>query len=473
MLPIHSEITYHDPLQTFALFALHQGAVFLDSATHASHTIKKNNRYSFIALDPFQTLRSKNNKIVINGMLHNGNPLTELEKQLAIYQLKKHPDLPPFQGGAAGYFGYELYQHFEKINLPAVDLMKFDDLVLGFYDVVIAYDHEVKRAWIFSSGFPELENEARHARALTRRDWLLRKLVDVSALPPLPHLKKSVPIDAYFSAANYRGAVQRVIDYILAGDIFEANISQRFSARLPAELPPFELYRRLRALNPAPFAAYLQFEDIVIASASPERFLQLLGRKVEARPIKGTIARGANAAEDNALAAQLLASEKDRAENVMIVDLLRNDLSRVCEDHSVIVNELCQLESYANVHHLVSSIAGQLQSEKSAVDLLRAAFPGGSITGAPKIRAMEIINEIEQAYRGPYCGSIGYIGFDGDMDSSIVIRSFAIKNNIATFQAGGAVVMDSDPHAEYKEVLTKSYTLRSALTSVPEYDLIN
>lgn len=473
MLPIYSEITYHDPLQTFALFAPNQGALFLDSANHASHAIKKNNRYSFIALDPFQTLRSKNNKIFINGAELNGNPFIELEKQLAIYQLEKQPDLPPFQGGAAGYFGYELYQHCEKIDLPAADITKFDDLVLGFYDLVIAYDHEVKRAWVFSSGFPELESCARQARALARRDWLLQKLVDVSALPPLPLLKKSAPIAAHFSAAKYRAAVQRVIDYILAGDIFEANISQRFSARLPDDLPPFELYRRLRALNPAPFAAYLQFENIVIASASPERFLQLQGTHVEARPIKGTIARGANAAQDKALAAQLLASEKDRAENIMIVDLLRNDLSRVCEDHSVIVNELCQLESYANVHHLVSSVAGKLASGNRAVDLLRATFPGGSITGAPKIRAMEIINEIELAQRGPYCGSIGYIGFDGDMDCSIVIRSFAIKHNIATFQAGGAVVMDSDPHAEYQEVLTKSQTLCNALTAANAYDLVN
>ncbi len=470
MLPIHTEIAYHDALQTFAGFAQQPGAVFFDSA---NHLIKKNNRYSFIALEPFQTLRNKNNKLMLNGAVASGNPFVELEKQLAIYQLEKHPDLPPFQGGAAGYFGYELYQHVEKINLPATDSMQFDDLVLGFYDLVIAYDHLVKRAWVFSSGFPELEHQARNARALTRRDWLLRRLADVPPLPPLPALKKSVPVAAHFSAAEYTAAVRRVIDYILAGDIFEANISQRFSACLPTDLSPFKLYRLLRALNPAPFAAYLQFDGVVIASASPERFLQLLAKNVEARPIKGTSKRGANDAEDKTLAARLLASEKDRAENVMIVDLLRNDLSRVCEDHSVIVDELCQLESYANVHHLVSAVRGRLLADKNAVDLLRATFPGGSITGAPKIRALEIINEIEQTHRGPYCGSIGYIGFDGDMDCSIIIRSFAIKNNIATFQAGGAVVMDSDPPTEYQEVLTKSHTLRQALTAVDAYDLVN
>jgi para-aminobenzoate synthetase component 1 len=458
MLPIYSEITYQNPLQVFASFASTQGSILFDSASSA---IKKNNRYSFIALYPFLTLRSKND-----------DPFVELQQQLAMYPLEKHFDLPPFQGGAAGYFGYELYQHFEKIKLPAIDEMQFDDLVLGFYDLVIAYDHEVKRAWVFSSGYPELETDSRKARAKARLAWLLRELQNVLPLQPLPLLKKSVSIFANFSAEKYQAAVQRVIDYILAGDIFEANISQRFHAHLPDDLSSFELYRRLRALNPAPFAAYLHFDDVVIASASPERFLQLQDNKVEARPIKGTSARGATEADDNMLAAQLLASEKDRAENIMIVDLLRNDLSRVCEDHSVNVNELCQLESFTNVHHLVSAIVGKLQKGKSAVDLLRATFPGGSITGAPKIRAMEIITEIEGAPRGPYCGSVGYIGFNGDMDSSIIIRSYAIKNNIVTFQAGGAVVMDSNPLAEYEEVLTKSQALRGALTSgVLEYDL--
>jgi para-aminobenzoate synthetase component 1 len=260
-----------------------------------------------------------------------------------------------------------------------------------------------------------------------------------------------------------------VKDYILAGDIFEANISQRFSADLLDR--PFDLYRRLREINPATFSAYLAFDDTILASASPERFLKLTHGQVETRPIKGTRPRGKTAQEDQAFANELMKSEKDHAENVMIVDLLRNDLSRVCEDHSVQVPQLCGLESYPAVHHLVSVVTGKLTSKLTAVDLLRATFPGGSITGAPKIRAMEIIAEIEPTRRGPYCGSIGYIGFNGDMDTSIAIRTYAIKNNKVTFQAGGAVVVDSDPVDEYEETLTKARALKKALIEEEEYDL--
>jgi para-aminobenzoate synthetase component 1 len=226
----------------------------------------------------------------------------------------------------------------------------------------------------------------------------------------------------------------------------------------------FGLYRRLRDLNPAPFAAFLRFDDVEIVSASPERFLSLRGNRVETCPIKGTRPRGRTVEEDRALADELLTSEKDRAENVMIVDLLRNDLSRVCRDSSVDVRGLCELETFATVHHLVSTVVGALQPGLTAVDLLAACFPGGSITGAPKIRAMEIIAELEPTRRGPYCGSIGYIGFDGCMDTSIVIRTYAMRNGRVTFQAGGGIVADSTPAAEYAETLAKARALIAALS---------
>jgi para-aminobenzoate synthetase component 1 len=258
--------------------------------------------------------------------------------------------------------------------------------------------------------------------------------------------------------------VQRVIDYIFAGDIFQANLSQRFQAPMPADLSGFDLYRRLRAINPAPFAAMIKSEDVHIVSASPERFLTLRDGRVETCPIKGTRPRGATPEADRAFAAALLASEKDRAENVMIVDLLRNDLSRVCRDGTVEVPRLCELESFATVFHLVSTVTGILRPGLSAVDLLRACFPGGSITGAPKIRAMEIIAELEPTRRGPYCGSIGYVGFDGAMDSSIAIRTYAIKDGIVAFQAGGGIVADSRPADEYDETLAKARALIAALS---------
>jgi para-aminobenzoate synthetase component 1 len=250
----------------------------------------------------------------------------------------------------------------------------------------------------------------------------------------------------------------------LAGDIFQANLSQRFRARLPAGIAAFDLYRRMRQVNPAPFAAFVKAGDVAVASASPERFLSLRDGRVETCPIKGTRRRGATPVQDRLLAEALLASEKDRAENIMIVDLLRNDLSRVCRDGSVAVPRLCGLESFATVHHLVSTVTGELRPGKGAVDLLAACFPGGSITGAPKIRAMEIIAELEPTRRGPYCGSVGYIGFDGNMDSSIIIRTYGIKGDEVVFQAGGGIVADSRSGDEYEETLAKARALIAALS---------
>lgn len=465
--PLIQNIHYQDPLRIFAHFSRQNGAVFLDSAQLRESC----GRYSFIAIDPFATLMSKNNVIEFNGKLFSGDLFQWLAENLAKYDCHFHPNLPPFQGGVAGFFSYDLYRHLENIPAHVVDDMQFPDMALGFYDLIIAFDNILQRGWIFSSGFPLLDKLTREQRAKKRLAWLIKELAELSELPAT--LSNAVvennDIESNFTSQTYQIAVQKVIDYILAGDIFEANISQRFKTFLPKGLTPFDLYRRLRLFNPAPFAAYVNFNETVIVSASPERFIKLHHGQVETRPIKGTRMRGKTEIEDHRLAAELLNSSKDHAENVMIVDLLRNDISRVCEDHSVKVPQLCALESYATVHHLVSVVTGQLQSSFSAIDLLKATFPGGSITGAPKIRSMEIIAEIEPNTRGPYCGSVGYIGFNGDMDSSIVIRTYAIKNNCVTFQAGGAVVADSNPEAEYEETLIKASALRRALTD----DFIN
>jgi para-aminobenzoate synthetase component 1 len=263
--------------------------------------------------------------------------------------------------------------------------------------------------------------------------------------------------------AQFKSAIGRTIDYIEAGDIYQANITQRFRAKLPGAFDRLALYEALRSRNPATFAAYVDFGDTALLSSSPERFLKLEGRQVETRPIKGTRPRGRSPAEDSALAAELLASAKDRAENLMIVDLLRNDISRVCDVGSVKVPVLYGLESYATVHHLVSVVTGQLGADRNALDLLRACFPGGSVTGAPKIRAMEIIAELEPTARGPYCGSIGYISADGNMDSNIVIRTYCIQRDELTFQVGGGIVADSGPQAEYEESLAKAKALIEVL----------
>ena len=373
----------------------------------------------------------------------------------------------PFQTGVVGYLGYDLAHHLERLPHPAVDDLAFPDLAAGFYDAILAFDHGERRAWILSSGWPEANPVASMHRRKARADLLAARVGRAREPDPEPEAASEAGLRSNFTAGGYEAAVQRVVDYILAGDIFQANLSQRFQAELPDGLDAWRLYRRLRRRNPAPFAAYLDLGEVQIASASPERFLELRGRQVETRPIKGTRPRGATPEADRRLGAELLASAKDRAENVMIVDLLRNDLSRVCRDHTVLTPELCVLESFATVHHLVSTVTGELRDGLDAVDLLRATFPGGSITGAPKIRAMEIIAELEPSARGPYCGSIGWLGFDGWMDTSITIRTFAIKGRRVAFQAGGGIVADSEPAAEYAETLDKARALIEALQGGP------
>ena len=274
--------------------------------------------------------------------------------------------------------------------------------------------------------------------------------------------RRSIGLRSTFTHRGYLNAVAKVREYIVAGDIFQANLSQRFQA--PLREPPFDLYRRLRRRNPAPFAAYLAFDEVTVLSASPERFLRLdPDGQVETRPIKGTRPRGLGPMHDAALGRALAESVKDRAENVMIVDLLRNDLSRVCRPGSVRVPELFALEQHPTVHHLVSTVLGDLEPGADAVDLVRAAFPGGSITGAPKVRAMEIIAELEPTRRGVYCGSIGYLSATGAMDTSIVIRTFVLRDGELYFQAGGGIVADSDPELEYRETLDKAAGLIATL----------
>jgi para-aminobenzoate synthetase component 1 len=274
-------------------------------------------------------------------------------------------------------------------------------------------------------------------------------------LPQLPGLSSK------FSRGQYLAAVCRAVEYVHAGDCFQVNLSQRLLH--PTALPPLKLYRRLRERNPAPFAGYLDLGDFAVASASPERFVRVEGGEVETRPIKGTRPRGPTPEEDRVRAAELLHSEKDRAENVMIVDLLRNDLGRVCAYGSVRVAALCRLESYPTVHHLVSEVRGRLRPGLGPVDLLRASFPGGSVTGAPKVRAMEIIAELEPTARGPYCGCLGYVGFDGSADTNILIRTFTVGKGWVQFPVGGGIVADSRPVGEYEETLHKAEGLLRAL----------
>jgi para-aminobenzoate synthetase component 1 len=423
-------------------------------------------RFSFLGGDPAGWFRSRGGENELcwgaRCATWRGDPFDAVRRILARRPLLAPEGAPPFIGGAVGYFGYDLRYHVERLPRWTRDDLGLPDCFLAFYDAVLAYDHASHRLFACCA-------DPGSTRQLAER---------VSRLTPPPAPPRSgeggregpgtrspaadtSSLRGNFTRSAYLRAVRRVLDYIAAGDIYQVNLSQRFSTAYAGE--PFALYERLRRQSPAPFAAYLDLGEVAILSASPERFLRIAGREVRTRPIKGTRPRGATPAEDERLAAELLASAKDRAELVMIVDLERNDLGRVCEYGSVRVPELVRLETHPTVFHLVATVTGRLRPDVSPVDCLRACFPGGSITGAPKIRAMEIIEELEPTGRGPYTGAIGYLGWDGSCDLNIAIRTLTLAGGEAHFQVGGGIVADSDPDAEYEETLHKGRALMRAL----------
>jgi para-aminobenzoate synthetase component I len=447
--------------------------ILLDSAERGPR-----GRYSFAMADPVLTVRSRSVSTEVRGRgdplwrAAKGDPLSVVRQAMGGFATAPLTGLPPFQGGAAGYIAYEWGRTLERIPAAKLDDLQLPDCVLGVYDWVIAWDHEADAAWIISTGLGDEDAGARLAQV---RNLLARsagaKAIERPASSVPADRPPRYPVAAFrpltvrstLSDDQYRTAVERVRAYILAGDAFQVNISQRFD--FSVAMTPADAYRRLRRDHPASFGALLELDDFAIASASPERFLRLEDRRVETRPIKGTRQRGADAESDAELEAELMASEKDRAENVMIVDLLRNDLSRVCRPGSIRVTELCVPERHPTVHHLVSTVVGELDDGVDATDLLRAVFPGGSITGAPKIRAMEIIAELEPVCRGVYCGSIGYLSVTGAMDMSIAIRTAVLRGSRAYVSAGGGVTARSSPSEEYDETIAKVRGLVTALAS--------
>ncbi|MEO8138819.1 MAG: aminodeoxychorismate synthase component I [Gemmatimonadota bacterium] len=458
------------PIEAAERFLGQRQLLFLDSAADPERL----GRYSFLSAAPVALIRTKGRE--------GTSALDQARALLGPHAADALPGLPPFQGGIAGYLAYDYGGVLERLPVPRYDDLNLPDAMLGLYDWVIAWDHGLGRTWLISTGIPAT-GAAKAQRAAERLQWVRQQLTGpsggaaarprlVSPAHPAPHAPSypvsgtehalGIGLRSSFTRRGYLDAVTRVREYIIAGDIFQANLSQRFE--VPLEEDPWHLYRRLREVNPAPFAGYLEFEGVCIASASPERFLRVdTGGQVETRPIKGTSPRGLSPQHDAALSRALHESAKDRAENLMIVDLLRNDLSRVCRPGTVRVPELFALERYRTVHHLVSTVVGKLAQGRDAIDLLAAAFPGGSITGAPKVRAMEIIAELEPSRRGVYCGSIGYLSTTGAMDTSIVIRTLVAAGGRVTFSAGGGIVADSDPEGEYQETLHKARALITAL----------
>ena len=450
------------PAELFAVLAEAPGSAFLDSALVDEHGL---GRWSFLAWDPFLTLTARGDQIQVEeagGSLRvTESPLQSLRALLKRHASGEKPGAVPFGSGAVGYLAYDLGYGLEHLRRTATDNLGLPELCFGFHDFILAYDHVSQKWWLASEALqlsdrPSLADRREEVMALAA------KASEVLASPPAVSAPTS--FRSNFARADYLAAIARAKHYIREGDIYQVNLSQRF--RAPAPLPAWPLYQRLRRTNPAPFAAYLHGPDFQILSSSPERFLRVEDGRVETRPIKGTRPRGETPEADRRLAEELLASEKDRAELNMIVDLERNDLGRVCAYGSVEVTRHAALESYARVHHLVSTVAGRLQPGKDAVDLIRATFPGGSITGAPKLRAMQIIDELEPTARGVYTGAIGWLGFNGDLDLNIAIRTMIVKAGEVFFQAGGGIVADSDPELEYQETLDKAKALFEALGPV-------
>ncbi|MFG1298806.1 aminodeoxychorismate synthase component I [Xanthobacter sp. V3C-3] len=457
------EIPYRDPFAAFQAFADAPFCAFLDSAAGGDPRA----RWSYIGVDPYEVIVADGDGVRRNGVRLPGTPFDVLAQALG--PVRAGADGPvPFTGGAMGYLGYELGRHLERLPAPRRSDPPVPEMVMGLYDSVLAFDLRERRAFIVSTGRPA-EGEAARRRAEARAAELTDRIARAPQVPPPPDFTLRGAFTPDQPRAEVEAAIARVIAYIRAGDIFQANLTHQMRAPVPPGLDDLALYARLRSISPAPFAAFLRAgPELAVLSASPERFLSLSrDGRVETRPIKGTRRRSPDPAEDARLAAALLASPKDRAENLMIVDLMRNDLSRVSQVGSVKVPVLCGLETFASVHHLVSVVESRLMAGLGPVDLLKACFPGGSITGAPKIRAMEIIHELEPSPRGVYCGSVAWIGFDGAMDSSIVIRTITRSGDTLLTQAGGGIVADSDPADEYEESLIKLAPMLRALSGEP------
>ncbi|MBU0533684.1 MAG: aminodeoxychorismate synthase component I [Candidatus Omnitrophica bacterium] len=424
-------------------------------------------RYSFMAAFPYMIFKAKGRKtsLITNGQeTHKtGNPFNILREIYTEQSGKQNlPSSLPFTGGMLGYFGYDMGFTLEKIHQQTTDDLNLPDCILPFYDWVLYWDHKTKESFILWINTPQ--DKKNRIKELLKNPTRLKKSNE-SLYNNSSELKSNFKKDAYLNA------ILKAKDYIKKGDIFQVNLSQRFSCQYNSS--PFELFEKLAFINPAPFSAFLNFPEVSVISASPERFLYLKANKIHTRPIKGTRPRGKNKEEDKRLAKELLNSPKDRAELIMIIDLERNDLGKFCYYGSVGVKELVALETNPTVFHTVSTVEGKVVDGITPVDCVKHSFPGGSITGAPKVRSMEIIEELEPTKRNIYTGAIGYISFNRRMDLNISIRTIIIKNKTAYFQVGGGIVADSNPELEYEETLHKGKALAESLLSGTKEKVLN
>ncbi len=464
-----------DLLKIFHYTSARSKNFFLDSALEN----EKTGRYSFIGYDPFLTVMSKGRNILTqsrHGITRKtGNPFDELRNLLKKFHMDNNSAPVPFTCGAVGYFAYDLCHFIEKLPDTTIDDIEFPEMYFSFYDTIIGFDHLKNKCYLMCVDFSQFSDKSTEKRI----DQELRMIRNAESMPfeeesrfAGSRIKRK--IIGNLSKENYLRAVQCAKEYINAGDIYQVNLSQRFQTQI--EESPYEIYKRLRTINPAPFSCYLRFDNKYVISSSPERFLSLrntidvtgrcsegMVRNIQTRPIKGTRPRCKDRDTNIRMKKDLLSSRKDDAELAMIVDLERNDLGRVCNYNTIRVIEKKILEEHPTVYHLVATIEGKLHTRYDSIDLLKAAFPGGSITGAPKVRAMQIIDELEPTKRSVYTGAIGYMSFNGNIDLNIAIRTFLVKDDHIYFQVGGGIVADSSPEDEYEETLHKARALMDTL----------
>jgi anthranilate synthase component 1 len=421
-------------------------------------------RYSFIGVDPFLTMTSREGQVGWKGkvpaLTHGGgNPPEALREVLSTLRSPALPGLPPFHGGAVGYLGYDVVRYLERLPHTTEDDTHVPELLLMFCRTVMVFDHLEQQVTVVTN----VVGGEGYDRAVERSERWIDELGKPLHYQPLqvPKTEEFELPPSTMLREQFELAVEKAKKYIFAGDIFQVVLSHRFSAPLKAD--PFDVYRMLRIVNPSPYMFFVRHPDITVLGSSPEPLVKAQGRRVVQRPIAGTRPRGSTEEEDAALEAELAADEKERAEHVMLVDLARNDLGRVCRYGSINVDELMAVERYSHVMHLVSEVSGELAEGRTPLDALYASFPAGTVTGAPKIRAMEIINELEPTRRGPYAGIVGYFDFSGNLDTCIALRTAYVANGKIHVQAGAGIVADSNPSREWQETVDKAKALLAAV----------
>ena len=486
ILPLYAEIDQPglSPLASLEAVQAAGHPVLLESA----RVNEKAGRYSFVTADPYLIFSSKGDTVDLSlpakpkgkygrRASMKRKPLLKLRELMSNYRTERVDGIPPFTGGAVGFFSYDFVHQFEKLPRTVTVDLDIPESYFMFVDMVIAFDHILNKSWIIVN--PGAREQEMGFRRPEPDQWgrlydeAVTRLLAFGSTFMAKNMKREAPsvakgdarrfsLEPNMTQTDFEAMVRRCKEYITAGDIYQANLSQRFTAVI-GDTDPLQLYAVLRDVNPSPFAAYLDFGDLQLVSSSPERLIRLCAGIAETRPIAGTRRRGDDRAETQELSYELLTNQKERAEHIMLLDLERNDLGKVCGYGTVQVDEMMVVEDYSHVIHIVSNVRGELTARRDAFDLVRAVFPGGTVTGVPKVRCMEIIDELEPVARGPYTGSIGYISNTGDMDLNIIIRTFVIKDRRAHMQVGAGIVADSDPALEYFETLQKAEALKEAL----------